>query len=109
MKTKIAYNDRLIMVKFKAEPSDIVIIQVYFPSTEAEDNEIEEMYARLEELCKLAKGNDYLIIIGDWNAVVGEGADGQVVGAFGLGTRNERRDRLVDFCKQYDMVVTNTY
>lgn len=106
---KIAYNDRPIMVKFKAEPSDIVIIQVYFPTTEAEDNEIDEMYARLEELCKLAKGNDNLIIIGDWNAVVGEGSDGQVVGAFGLGTRNERGDRLVDFCKQYDLVVTNTY
>lgn len=42
---KLAYNDRLIMVKFKAEPSDIVVIQVYFPTTEAEDGEIEEMYA----------------------------------------------------------------
>ncbi|KAL4107862.1 hypothetical protein QTP88_018144 [Uroleucon formosanum] len=83
------------MVKFKAEPSDIVVIQVYFSTTEAEDNEIEEMYAGLEELCKLAKGN--------------KGADGQVVGAYGLGTRNERGDRLIDFCKQYDKVITNTY
>ncbi|KAL4149828.1 hypothetical protein QTP88_003684 [Uroleucon formosanum] len=106
---KIAYNDRLIMVKAKAEPSDIVIIQVYFPTTEAEDNEIEDMYAGLEELCKLTKGSDNLIIIGDWNAVVGEGADGQVVGAYGLGTRNERGDRLIDYCKQYDLVITNTY
>ncbi|KAL4083943.1 hypothetical protein QTP88_029259 [Uroleucon formosanum] len=96
---KIAYNDRLIMVKVKAEPSDIVIIQVYFPTTETEDNEIEEMYAGLEELCKLTKGSDNLIIIGDLNAVVGEGADGQVVGAYGLGTRNERGDRLIDYCK----------
>jgi hypothetical protein len=53
------------MVKFKAEPRDIVVIQAYFPTTEAEDNEIEEMHAGLEELCKLVKGTDNLITIGD--------------------------------------------
>lgn len=47
--------------------------------------------------------------MGDWNAIVGEGAEGQEVGAFGLGTRNERGDRLVDFCKQHDMTITNTF
>lgn len=41
---KIAYNDRLIMVKCKVKPSDIVIIQVYFPTTEADDNEVKQMY-----------------------------------------------------------------
>jgi exonuclease III len=97
------------MIKYKAEPRDIVVIQVYFPTTEAEENEIEEMYARLEELCKLAKRSDNLIIIGHWNAVIGEGADRQVVGADGLGTRNEKGERLVDFYKQYDLVITNTY
>jgi exonuclease III len=52
---KITYNNRLIMVKFKAESNDIVVIQVYFPTTEAKDNKIDEIYEGLEELCKLAK------------------------------------------------------
>lgn len=69
---KIAYNDRLIKVKLNAEPNDIVIIQVCFPTSEADDNKIKKMYAGLEELCKLAKENNNLLIIGDWNAVVQE-------------------------------------
>lgn len=52
---------------------------------------------------------DNLIIIGDWNAVVCDRADGQVVGNYGLSTRNERGDRLLDLCKQYNLVITNTY
>ncbi|VVC38014.1 Endonuclease/exonuclease/phosphatase [Cinara cedri] len=67
------------------------------------------MYTRLEELCKLMKGSNNLIIIEDWNTVVGESADGQEIGTYGLGTRNVRGDRLVDFSKQYDMVIANTY
>jgi len=81
---KITYNDRLILIKLRAKPNDIVLIQVYFPTSDAEDDAIEEFYSVLEELCKLAKGEDNLIIMGDWNAIVGEGAEGQEVGAFGL-------------------------
>ncbi|VVC26960.1 Endonuclease/exonuclease/phosphatase [Cinara cedri] len=107
--SKITYNDKLILIKLRAKPNDIVLIQVYFPTSDTEDDAIEEVYSGLEELCKLAKGEDNLIIMGDWNAIVGEGAEGQEVGAFGLGTRNERGDRLVDFCKQHDMTITNTF
>jgi len=57
----------------------------------------------------LTKGEDNLIIMGDWNAVVGEGVDGQAVGHYGLGVRNDREERLVDFCKQYNMSITNTF
>lgn len=106
---KITCNDRLILIKLRTKPNDIVLFQVYFPTSDAEDDAIEEVYSGLEELCKLAKGEDNLIIMGDWNAIVGEGAEGQEVGAFGLGTRNERGDRLVDFFKQHDMTITNTF
>jgi len=68
---KITYNDRLILIKLRAKPNDIVLIQVYFPTSDAEDDAIEEVYSGLEELCKLAKGEDNLIIMGDWNAIVG--------------------------------------
>ncbi|XP_050421358.1 uncharacterized protein LOC126833839 [Adelges cooleyi] len=46
--------------------------------------------------------------MGDWNAIVGENTDGREVGKYGLGTRNERGDRLVEFCRQHDLVITNT-
>ncbi|VVC29974.1 Endonuclease/exonuclease/phosphatase,Reverse transcriptase domain [Cinara cedri] len=75
--SKITYKDRLILIKLRAKPNDIVLIQVYFPTSDAEDDAIEEVYSGLEELCKLAKGEDNLIIMGDWNALVGEGAEGQ--------------------------------
>lgn len=47
--------------------------------------------------------------MGDWNSIVGEGVDGQEVGAFGLGTRNKKGDLLVHFCKQHNMTIANTF
>jgi exonuclease III len=67
---KLAYNDRLILIKHRAKPNDTVLIQVYFPTSDAKDNTVEEVYFGLEDLCKLVKGEDNIIIIGDWNATV---------------------------------------
>jgi hypothetical protein len=81
---------------------------VYFVISDAE-NDVEEICSVLEELLKLAKGDDNLIIMGDCNAIVGKGAKGQEVGEFGLRTRNERGDHLGDFCRQNDMIIANTF
>lgn len=106
---KIAYSDRLILTKLRANPNNIVLIQVYFPTSDVDDDDIEEVYSGLEEHYKLAKGEDNLIIMGDWNSIVGECADSQEVRAFGLATRNERGDRPINFCRRYDMTITNTF
>jgi len=100
---------RLILVRIKAEPVDIVILQVYMPTTDAEEDEIESMYEQMEDLVKKEKATDQVVIIGDWNAVVGKGRDNLEVGEFGLGKRNERGQTLVDFCKRTKMMVTNTW
>ena len=47
--------------------------------------------------------------MGDWNAVVGEGRDDLEVGKFGLGSRNDRGERLVEFCKSNKLMITNTW
>ena len=102
-------SDRLLMVKLKGEPRDIVIIQVYMPTSDHEDEEVEKMYEQIEELVDKQKGTDCVVVMGDWNAVVGEGRDGAEVGQFGLGTRNDRGERLVEFCRSKKMVVSNTW
>ena len=83
-------DDRIIMVKLKGEPVDVTVIQVYMPTGASDDQEVDKIYDQLDELITSVKGKGYLILMGDWNAVVGEGQDGAEVGQFGLGKRNER-------------------
>ena len=107
--TKIVlHSERLILVKLKAEPVDLVIIQVYMPTSAHEDTEVEEIYNQLNDLIEEEKGNENLIVMGDWKSVIEEEKDGKEVGAFGLGTRNEREERLAEFCQQRKMVIANT-
>ena len=105
----VQHSHRLLLVRVEAEPVDIVLIQVYMPTSRAEDEDIEQMYEQIEELVKKEKATDQVIIIGDWNAVVGEGREGKEIGEFGLGKRNDRGQALVDFCKRSKMMVTNTW
>lgn len=105
----IQHSDRIIMVKLKAEPVDIVVIQVYMPTTDHDDEQVDEVYEQLEMIMEKQKGKDYMIILGDWNAVVGEGRCDDEVGEYGLGKRNERGEKLIEFCKRKKMIVTNTW
>ena len=103
------YGSRMIEVKIKAEPVDIVIIQIYMPTTTHEDEEVDDMYERLEEILDRTKGTDYVVIMGDWNAVVGEGAEGKCIGKYGLGKRNSRGEKLAEFCERRELILTNTW
>ena len=78
------------------------------PAGKDEDKE-EEMYDKIEELIEEEKGSSNLVVMGDWNAVVGEGKEGKVIGKFGLGVRNEKGQRLLEFCEKHKLVVTNTW
>jgi len=71
----VHHSDRLLLIKITAEPVDVVLIQVYMPTTNAEDEEVEAMYEEIEQLVKKEKAADQVIIMGDWNAIVGEGRD----------------------------------
>ena len=82
-------NERIMKVKIKSEPVNTAVIQVYVPTTANDNEEIEDMYEKVEELVNEEKGKCNVILMGDWNAVV-EGQDGQNVGKYGLGKRNER-------------------
>jgi uncharacterized protein YqeY len=93
-------NERLMMIKVKAEPRDINILQVYMPTSAEDDEAVEGLYEQIEEIMSETKGTEITFVMGDFNAVVGEGEDGKIVGKWGLGVRNERGHKLVEFCKR---------
>ena len=83
------HGDRIIIVKVKAEPVVMVLVQVYMPTSDHEDEEIEKLYDELEGILARKKGTYKVVIMGDWNAVVGEEQVQVVVGMFGLGQRHK--------------------
>ena len=75
-------------------------IQVYAPTTNAEEAEVERFYEDLQDLLELTRKNHVLFIIGDWNAKVGRQETPGVTGKFGLGVQNEAGQRLTEFCQE---------
>ena len=88
-------NDRMISVHFQGKPFNITVIQVYTPTSNAEEAEVEWFYEDLQDLLELTPKKDVLFIIGDWNAKVGRQETPGVTGKFGLGIWNEVGQRLI--------------
>ena len=99
-------NDRMISVCFQGKPFNITVIQVYAPTSNAE--EAEGFYEDLQDLLELTPKKDVLFIIGDWNAKVGSQVIPGVTGKFGLGEQNEATQRLTEFCQEKALVIANT-
>ena len=82
-------NDRMISVRLQGKPFNITVIQVYAPTSSAEETEVERFYEDLQDLLELTPKKDGLFIIGDWNAKVGNQETPGVTDKFGLGMQNE--------------------
>ena len=82
-------NDRIISIRFQGKPFSITVIQVYAPTSNSEEAEVEQFYEDLQDLLELTPKKDVLFIIGDWNAKVGSQETPGVTGKFGLGVQNE--------------------
>ena len=100
-------NDRMISVRFQDKPFNITVIQVYAPTSKAEEAEVEQFYEDLQDLLELTPKKDVLFIIGGSNAKVGSQETPEVTGKFGLGIRNEAGQRLIDICKENALVIAN--
>ena len=96
----------MISVRFQGKPFNITAIQVYAPTSNAEEAEVERFYEDLQDLLEPTPKKDVLFIIGDWNAKVGRQETPGVTGKFGLGIRNEAGQRLIDFFQENALVIT---
>lgn len=90
-------NDRIISIRLQGKPTNLSILQIYAPTTQAEESVIDDFYMDLQQLLEEVPKKDTILIIGDWNAEVGDTAIPGIVGKFGLGKRNEASEKLIDF------------
>ena len=90
-------NDRMISVRLQGKPFNITVIQVYAPTSNAEEAEVGQFHEDLQDLLELTPKKEVLVITGDWNGKVGSQETPGVTGKFGLGMRNEPGQRLVEF------------
>ena len=90
-------KDRIILVHFQGKAFNIAVIQVYAPTTNAEEGEDEWFYDDLQDLLELTPPKDIFFIIGVWNVRVGSQEIPGVTGKFGLGVQNEAGQRPTEF------------
>ena len=100
-------NDRVISVSFQGKPFNITIIQVYAPTTNAEEAEAEWFYEDLQDFLELTPKKDALINTGDWNAKVGSQEIPGVTSKFGFGVQNEAGQWLTEFCQENTLGIAN--
>ena len=98
----------MISVRLQHKPFNITVIQVYAPTSNAEEAEVERFYEDLQDLLELTPKKDVLFIIWDWNAKVESQETPGVTGKFGLGIRNEAGQRLTEVCQENALVIANT-
>ena len=90
----------MISVHFHGKPFNITVIQVYTPTNNAEEAEVEQFYEGLQDLLELTSKNDVVFIIGDWNAKVGSQETPGVAGQFDLGVQNEAWQRIIELPRE---------
>ena len=97
----------MISVHFQGKPFNITVIQVYAPTTNSEEAEVEQLYKDVQDLLELTPKREVLFITEDCNAKAGSQEIPEVTGKFGLGVQNEAGKRLTEFCQENTLVIAN--
>ena len=95
-------------VRFQGKPFNITVIQVYAPTSNAEEAKIKWFYEDLHDLLELTPKKDVLLIIRDWNTKVGSQEIPGITGKFGLAVQNKAGQRLIEFCQENALIIANT-
>ena len=98
----------MISVRFQGKKFNIMVIQVYAPTSNAEEAEVERSYEDIQDLLELIPKTDVLFFMGDWNAKVGSQEIPGVTGKCGLGVQRKAGKRLIEFCQENSLVIANT-
>ena len=98
----------MISICCQGKPFNIMVIQVYAPTSNAEEAEVEWFEEDLQDLLELIPQKDVLFIIGDWNAKVESQETPGVIGKFALGVQNQVGQRLIEFGQENALVIANT-
>ncbi|XP_046988576.1 craniofacial development protein 2-like [Schistocerca americana] len=109
VKSILPISDRVISLHLQTKQTNINLIQIYAPTADKDQEETGKFYEELTQAIGTSKSRDIVIIMGDFNAKIGEGSEGDLIGPFGLGTRNERGDLLSQFCQENNLSITNTF
>ncbi|GFN81087.1 craniofacial development protein 2-like protein [Plakobranchus ocellatus] len=104
-----ALSDRVLLVKIAGKPVDLNIIQVYAPTANSNDEDLDKFCNELDTAKTQCKSQDPLIIMGDFNAKVGTEKVDDIVGKHGLGIRNERGEKLIEWCQTNNIIVGSTW
>ena len=105
-------SSRLITIHLRAVPFNITTVQVYAPTSDYDDNEIEKFYDQLQNVIDQTPKKDILVVQGDWIAKVGKDTCGNwqgICGPFCNDDTNERGLRLLEFATFNDLVFANTF
>ena len=105
-------NERVATIRLHATPFNVTIIQVYAPTTDHSDEEIENVYNILQSTISEIDKRDIIVIQGDWNAKIGKDASlywGHISGKYCNENTNEREQILLEFMKMDSLIATNTF
>jgi len=103
-------SDRIMLLRLKMKPVDVIVVQIYAPCEDETDVEKERFYERVDQVIKdYRKGRECLVVMGDFNGKVGNNKEEDVIGPFGVGIMNDNGERVVDFCKRHNLFITNTW
>src|SRR6267154_432463 len=103
-------SERIMIMKLKVAPINMLIVQIYAPCEDDKEEEKDRFYERLDQVvADYSKGRECMVVMGDFNGKVGDSKEVDTVGPFGLGERNDNGERVVEFCKRYNLFATNTW
>ena len=106
----VSVSERLMMIRLKSKFKNLSVVQVYAPDSSRSDEESEDFYSQLQSLVDTIPKKDIVLVLGDFNAIVGSDNSGNedVMGKFGIGQINGRGERLTEFCRDNELFITNT-
>jgi exonuclease III len=103
-------SNRVMAIRLQAKPVNLLLIPVYAPCEDEEEEEKEKFYDMIDHvIAENRKGRECLMVMGDFNGKVGKGKEEDTIGPFGVGIRNDNGQHIVELCKRHNLFATNTW